>query len=285
MIHTAPLSFFAAVLVGWIVGWLILRAWYRRTIQIGEDRLALAENQRDIEKGQKEGLRAAFRELKPDASVLAIELSHGDPDLRDVVVALGRGEKITTPVDPSTAAVELSVRLTPEDIKKVAQLNYTSANNLSQTIAVGPAVATSASPIVYRILDQITHSERMSLIDLLEEAKGLGWDFSGDSLHLVDLQDAIRQGGRDGALKLWGKLQKWTDERLMRKEVLDPIAQDHWAEFRISLFPGLDGDNFNVKSWSPKEKAQGYCDLHVERADVDVWLRRDAVAFKGRTKS
>jgi hypothetical protein len=80
MIYSAPFSFFAAVLVGWFVGWLILRAWYRRTIRIGEDRLRLIETQRDIEKGQKEGLRAAFLELKPDASVLAIEISHGDPD-------------------------------------------------------------------------------------------------------------------------------------------------------------------------------------------------------------
>jgi hypothetical protein len=156
VISSAPFSFCAAVLVGWFLGWLILRAWYRRSITIGEDRLGLGEAQRDIEKSQKEGLRAALLELKPDASVLAIEIGHGDPEIRGVVAALGRGETITTPVDPATAPVALHIHLTDQEIKTIAQLSYTSANNLSQTIAVGPPVATSGTPSVRLILDDVT---------------------------------------------------------------------------------------------------------------------------------
>lgn len=127
---------------------------------------------------------------------------------------------------------------------------------------------------------------RMPLTDLLKMAAKLDWNFtSDDSLHLLDMQDAIRQGGLDGTLKLWGKLQKWSDEGLMRHEVLERIPRNHWSEFRVTLFGALEGDNFNVKSWSPKEKAQGYLDLHVERDGVSEWLKRDAIMFKGRTKS
>ncbi len=128
--------------------------------------------------------------------------------------------------------------------------------------------------------------DRIPLIELRRMAAAAGWNFvSQDSLHLIDLVDAIRQGAIDGTLTVWGRLNRYNDERLMRAEPLDRIPVDHWREFRISANAMLAGDNFYVQSWSPNEKLQSYVDLHVERTQAAAWLRSDAEDFKGRTRS
>jgi hypothetical protein len=127
--------------------------------------------------------------------------------------------------------------------------------------------------------------DRIPLTELLKMATDLGWNFvSNDSLHLLDLQEAVRQGGADGTLTIWGKLNKWSSEELMRKEVLEKIPPEHWREFFVSLFPALDGNNFEVKSWSPQKKSRGYIDLHIGCAEAAVWLKKDAVVYRGKTK-
>jgi hypothetical protein len=147
-ISAAPFSFCAAILFGLIVGWVVLRLWYGR-------KLSLLETQLDIERKQKEGLRAALLELEPKAPVMALEISHGDPEIRKVVKALARGETIHTPVDPSRLQANSSgivwFTIKAEDIKTIAQLNYTSANNLSQTIVTGTGASSSATPALKEI--------------------------------------------------------------------------------------------------------------------------------------
>ena len=61
--------------------------------------------------------------------------------------------------------------------------------------------------------------DRISMFELMAMATRLGWDFTDQhSLQLIDLQDAIRQGGLDGHLTLWGRLNRWPNaEQLMRK--------------------------------------------------------------------
>jgi hypothetical protein len=125
--------------------------------------------------------------------------------------------------------------------------------------------------------------DRIPVKELLRIAADLGWSFSSDSLHLIDMQDAIRQGGRDGTLTVWGRVQKWTDERLARNELLEKIPTTHWSEFFVSLYMGLNDDNFHTKSWHPDQKKKGFVDLHVQRSEATVWLKRDAAPFKGRT--
>jgi hypothetical protein len=127
--------------------------------------------------------------------------------------------------------------------------------------------------------------DRVPLTEVIQMAISYGWDFSDSSLHLLDLQQAIRQGGGDGTLTVWGKLHKWSSDELMRNELLEKIPSEHWREFFVSLFPARDGDNFNVKSWSPKEGSPGYIDLHLERAQVTPWLTRDAALHKGKTRA
>jgi hypothetical protein len=127
--------------------------------------------------------------------------------------------------------------------------------------------------------------DRISMAQLLKMAADMGWNFSSESLHLIDMQDAIRQGGLDGTLAVWGRRTRWTDERIMRDEVLEKIPPEHWKEFRVSLFRAAE-DNFYTKSWCYKasETLQGYLDLHVERGQTSAWLKKDAAVFRGRAR-
>ena len=130
--------------------------------------------------------------------------------------------------------------------------------------------------------------DRIPCTELLSVATAAGWDFtSHDSLHLIDLQEAMRQGGADSTLAIWGKANKWTSESIMRSELLDKISPDHWREHFVHLFAATQGDNFNTYSWSPDAKnfgRRGYVDLHVGRSQAASWLRGDALPFKGRNQ-
>jgi hypothetical protein len=101
------------------------------------------------------------------------------------------------------------------------------------------------------------------------------------------MQDAMRQGGLDGTLRIWGRSKKWTSDELIRNEPLDKIDQLHWREFYVHLHAAAEGNNFNTYSWVPDQKdfgRRGYVDLHVDRSQAMSWLSRDASSFKGRTK-
>jgi hypothetical protein len=157
-ISGAPYAFAEAVFVGWLVGWIVIRAWYRRQITNGEARTKLIETERDIERKQKEGLRQAMLEAVPGAPVLALEISHGDPELRAAVVALGKGGTITTPKTVSIAA-------SPEDLKRIAQLNYLSRNELSRRVASSDyltttSTGTATTAVIVKILDPERQEER-----------------------------------------------------------------------------------------------------------------------------
>jgi hypothetical protein len=67
--------------------------------------------------------------------------------------------------------------------------------------------------------------DRIPCTELLKMATDRGWNFTDQhSLHLIDLQDAIRQGALDGYIALWGKLNRWPNaEQLMRKQVFEKI--------------------------------------------------------------
>jgi hypothetical protein len=128
--------------------------------------------------------------------------------------------------------------------------------------------------------------DRVPCTELFKMAEAEGWDFSHDSLHLLDMQKAMRQGGVDQTLTIWGRMNKWTSEELMRNESLLKIPADHWHDHFVTLFDVRAGDNFNTFSWLPKgqQSSKGYLDLHVERSQAAEWLRRDAVSFKGKTR-
>jgi hypothetical protein len=142
-IAAAPFSFSGAVIVVGLGVWMGAKAWYRRLIQIEKGQTKLVQAELEIERRQKEGLRQALRDLKPQAPVLALEVAYGDPEIREVVMSLARGETISTPVNP-TAPVMRSIP--GGEINKTAVVLYTSANGLSQTTSVQPGgVAVSSS--------------------------------------------------------------------------------------------------------------------------------------------
>jgi hypothetical protein len=130
--------------------------------------------------------------------------------------------------------------------------------------------------------------DRIPCTELLGIATAEDWDFtSHDSLHLLDLQDAMRQGGSDDAIRIWGRSKKWTSDELMRKELLEKIEPAHWREFFVHLHAAIQNDNFNTYSWTPDQKdfgRRGYVDIHVDRSQAVSWLRRDASSFRGMTK-
>jgi hypothetical protein len=101
--------------------------------------------------------------------------------------------------------------------------------------------------------------DRISMIELMTMGTGLGWNFTDrDSLQLIDLQDAIRQGALDGHLTVWGRLNRWPNaDQLMRKEVVEKIPSEHWREFRVHLFGALDNDNFKTYSWHVTPSTMG----------------------------
>jgi hypothetical protein len=126
--------------------------------------------------------------------------------------------------------------------------------------------------------------DRIPATKLMKMATERGWDFtSHDSLHLLDLQKAIRQGASDNHLIVWGRLKRWSNEELLKNEILEKIPPEHWRAFYVHLFPALDGDNFHTKSWTPSQTPQNYLDLHVNHREAAIWLDRDAVAFRGTT--
>ncbi len=130
-----------------------------------------------------------------------------------------------------------------------------------------------------------TSIDRIPCTELLKMATDRGWDFLGhDSLHLMDLQDAIRQGGSDNHLTVWGRLKRWSNESLLRNEILEKIPAEHWRAFYVHLWPACDGDNFYTKSWTPSDTPQNYLDLHVDRREAAAWLDREAASFRGKRK-
>jgi hypothetical protein len=148
-IHAAPVDFAVAVVIGWFVGWLLIRAWYRREIsslkqekQSAETATRLVEGERDIERRQKEGLKQAFLEQKPGAPILALEVGYGDPDVRNIVERLAGGEKIQTsiPVRARGLTVGPVGFLTPTQIKQLAAVAYTAGVGLSKIERTDPVV-------------------------------------------------------------------------------------------------------------------------------------------------
>ncbi len=162
VIWNAPIIYVSALIVGWLVGWIIIRAWYRREIrtvtaerQSAQTATNLAESERDLERRQKEGLRQAILEMKPGTSVLAMEIGYGDPDVLDAVGKLAAGEKIQIPINPlhPTSLTIIPARLTAEQIKQIAVTAYTTGNSVSQIERSTPFSTTIGSSLSTASID------------------------------------------------------------------------------------------------------------------------------------
>jgi hypothetical protein len=133
-------DFVAAIVLAWLIGWLCIRTWYRRKIEIGNQKLRLLESERDIERNQKEGLRGELHKLRPDFPILAMEIDYGDDEIKQFVQALAGGAKFSNIVELS----KIPIPIDQAAIKTIAILSYTSTNGLSRTIK-GPIFSTTAA--------------------------------------------------------------------------------------------------------------------------------------------
>jgi hypothetical protein len=166
-IAAAPFNFVGALLVGLLIGWIAIRAWYRRAIENGKDAIqsgkdyaALIKRELEIERRQKEGLRKALLEVKPEAKPLAVEVAYGDPKIQEVVKWLGQGQTISTTINPTMPVVVLRP-ISAEEIKNNAVGLYISANGLSQVTSVQPGGITvsSSTSLGQEVADYLTQEE------------------------------------------------------------------------------------------------------------------------------
>lgn len=129
----------------------------------------------------------------------------------------------------------------------------------------------------------------IGLVDLRNEARGQGWTFGGQSLHIADLELALREDALNGRLKVFGRrIHGWESLRfnaLTDAEPLAPIPAEHWSEFHIDYANwGSAGANREVHSFKWGGSAPGYCDLHLEREPALRWLRDEAPRYRGHYK-
>ena len=159
MISGAPTDFLAALIVGWLAGWFFIRAWYRREIRNLGMSVKLVESERDIERRQKEGLRKVILELKPSASVLAMEIGYGDTDVQKVVEKLAQGDTVQT-VNPihSSGLLIFPARVTTNDIKQIAATVYTTSTGLSQVIKSDPQMTVFGGTLTTQSVNAVSKS-------------------------------------------------------------------------------------------------------------------------------
>lgn len=131
-----------------------------------------------------------------------------------------------------------------------------------------------------------TSSERFPVSKILDMARAKGWVFDDKSLHILDLADALRQGGVDGSISFWGRAWNGRLAQSVRREPLVAIPADHWRDYSVDAISlGHGDDNFDVSSYISSNHTKGYADLHIgDSKRVDAWLKNAAVHYRGKRK-
>ena len=135
-------------------------------------------------------------------------------------------------------------------------------------------------------LPQPTDTERISLIELFNEAIKYGLDLLGKDGLLTKLCDALRQSGLLGELEFFGRGNTGMFEANKRRVPLEAIPKEHWKKFRIDVSTIIDAgaggnngtiasDNFNVRSKIPGLTGGGFRDIHARKAQSLKWLERE----------
>jgi hypothetical protein len=130
---------------------------------------------------------------------------------------------------------------------------------------------------------------RIELFEFLRVAEIAGWRvFDGSNLQGVDLLDGLRQAGGDGALKFWGRLNRFGNRVLIHEEPLVPINQAHWRDFQfnwtsvLSAKANVETETYRFHNTSDPY-AGGYVDIHLERDAAAHWIETpEALSFRGQ---
>lgn len=142
-------------------------------------------------------------------------------------------------------------------------------------------------------------SPRISLVDLIAEARKQGWRFTDDgSQHVFDFVRTFRDAGSTEAVQFWGREKQHTDS-MTRDRPLEKISTDYWKKFQrdgISLLrispesgsaSGLTVDNFQTVTVADGNLTQRrlYADIYLDRENALNWLVTEGERRRGEYTS
>ena len=127
--------------------------------------------------------------------------------------------------------------------------------------------------------------QRIPILNLRDEAGKSGWNFTdAASLHIIDFADALRQAGRDGALKFWGRPRSVQFDDIVKSKPLVAFEPEFWEAYELNYGNLAEiTDNFQTRAYviSHNNELQ-YVDIHVQKENSTRWLRKDAAGHRGR---
>lgn len=138
----------------------------------------------------------------------------------------------------------------------------------------------------YRVHTAPVLPQRLTITAIRDKAARQGWTFEDPSLQIIDLTNALRQAGMDGALKFWGRPITGPFDKLVRDEPLILLEPAIWRthQFSYGMLGELE-DNFYCRITDPiNQNAMKYGDIHVEKVTGLRWLKMDAAKERGKKK-
>lgn len=132
-------------------------------------------------------------------------------------------------------------------------------------------------------------TERIPIREFWEEAPKYGWQFTQESLDILELCHGIKQACLDGEIEMWGRPDRNLFPSLTRDELLVKIPPEHWKDYKINVgvFRNPAAVDLDYKSYSlrvPEADRQGYADLHVAKGSALRWLKTSAAKYRGKMK-
>jgi hypothetical protein len=138
----------------------------------------------------------------------------------------------------------------------------------------------------YRSYTEEVSPQRIGITELRDKAVKRGWNFVDPSLEIADFANALRQAGRDGTLKFWGRPKTSQFDDVVKDQPLTMLEAQAWRTYQFN-YGNLDQvqDNFLVTLYVMSHPDEiRYVDVHVERSEALRWLKRDAGKERGKKK-
>lgn len=157
VIFGAPYMFTAALLVGWFVGWRVLRWWFGRQIENAKSDASTATNSANLYKEEVAIMKSAQVRAPLDVTALA-EAIKTNVTLRETLKEV-IGAPQVTPVDPSTPPENWVYprTLSHQEVKKIAALSFTSSTGTTiSMITPSGTYANTASPTGVEVWEKIS---------------------------------------------------------------------------------------------------------------------------------
>ena len=164
-------AFLSLLIMGWILGAIFWRAWFKRQITNANSAATTQKisadwwkENYDLEKKQHDGLKNSLAQNQDRTSVTAREVASGTNEVRAIVGALAKGEKLVTLVNPLDDPANWRVAVPFSDLKKYAAIAYANNSGLGVTtssllnaafVTTGTATAATVDGLVAKLLIEI----------------------------------------------------------------------------------------------------------------------------------